>query len=161
MLSCLTGQDNFYPRSPRGERLPTTIHEYFNLIFLSTLPARGATSFSPSLSLKAWNISIHAPREGSDTCCTSGCSTATHFYPRSPRGERRCQSLHDDADTHFYPRSPRGERRWSSVMGSTCTPFLSTLPARGATFTTAALIGDEHIFLSTLPARGATGRQVY
>ena len=34
--------------------------------FLSTLPARGATCFGDSIS-PAWLISIHAPREGSDS----------------------------------------------------------------------------------------------
>ena len=56
--------------------------------FLSTLPARGATAAYADLQ-----------RAG------------PHFYPRSPRGERR-KSLpgidHNRMD--FYPRSPRGER---------------------------------------------------
>ena len=79
--------ENFYPRSPRGERqrYDETGHPY--LVFLSTLPARGATSthshivfWFPFLStlpargatiqegLCQYNnhISIHAPREGSD-----------------------------------------------------------------------------------------------
>ena len=34
-------------------------------------------------------ISIHAPREGSDHGFTSFFSAARYFYPRSPRGERR------------------------------------------------------------------------
>ena len=33
-------------------------------------------------------ISIHAPREGSDTIGCSTKTTSKHFYPRSPRGER-------------------------------------------------------------------------
>ena len=40
-------------------------------------------------SANAFCISIHAPREGSDTvsCAYSGLR-GIHFYPRSPRGER-------------------------------------------------------------------------
>ena len=39
-------------------------------------------------------ISIHAPREGSDRLCLCGRSVASaNFYPRSPRGERLCQSF--------------------------------------------------------------------
>ena len=34
-------------------------------------------------------ISIHAPREGSDTSCGTILPSTTDFYPRSPRGERR------------------------------------------------------------------------
>ena len=60
-----TTKPHFYPRSPRGERRKDAAADELAISFLSTLPARGAT-FSPSLSLKAWNISIHAPREGSD-----------------------------------------------------------------------------------------------
>ena len=56
--------------------------------FLSTLPARGATSAKPEIYLKS-GISIHAPREGSD--------------------------------------------RGTAIRASANTLFLSTLPARGAT----------------------------
>ena len=57
---------DFYPRSPRGERPPEYYINFFtSAIFLSTLPARGATL---DLLLRPWvfGISIHAPREGSD-----------------------------------------------------------------------------------------------
>ena len=101
----------FYPRSPRGERradqggqvfvFPISIHapregsdgvafqgHFLDGVFLSTLPARGATSTASS---------------------TPACSA--HFYPRSPRGERRHQHRqHREFCTDFYPRSPRGER---------------------------------------------------
>ena len=57
---------NFYPRSPRGERpyAPTLLAAAE--LFLSTLPAWGATT--------AQSVT----RTG-----------VTYFYPRSPRGERR------------------------------------------------------------------------
>ena len=100
----------FYPRSPRGERLHhlaainahagISIHApregsdeeldalpYDTFEFLSTLPARGATAQKP-------------------ICSTS----VTHFYPRSPRGERRCPQPTLWHSGNFYPRSPRGER---------------------------------------------------
>ena len=79
--------------------------------FLSTLPARGATharqyrQIIEQISIHApregsdrenilnWlqmlKISIHAPREGSDDVLQSPYLTVYHFYPRSPRGERR------------------------------------------------------------------------
>ena len=37
---------NFYPRSPRGERRPSTQRKKLVARFLSTLPARGATLWS-------------------------------------------------------------------------------------------------------------------
>ena len=124
---------NFYPRSPRGERQIPPAFQIALFIFLSTLPARGATSKSSSfwagilfLSTlpargatwlgRAINgevlISIHAPREGSD-----------HGMPPAPP----CRAT-----------------------------FLSTLPARGATHGAAAAVQQDGQFLSTLPARGAT-----
>ena len=57
---------NFYPRSPRGERLVDRLHHGTQVSrFLSTLPARGATVEISGYGL-IFNISIHAPREGSD-----------------------------------------------------------------------------------------------
>ena len=55
--------------------------------FLSTLPARGATVHGLGL-LGRVRISIHAPREGSDLRLFCALSSAVDFYPRSPRGER-------------------------------------------------------------------------
>ena len=55
--------------------------------FLSTLPARGATHESVH-QYNAWDISIHAPREGSDGQLYGVCPVLQDFYPRSPRGER-------------------------------------------------------------------------
>ena len=129
------GQD-FYPRSPRGER-----PRYSDLC------------------KRLSGISIHAPREGSDVPGLElSCPEIPDFYPRSPRGERPIPTLvanipeilflstlpargatgrhrgRHPVRHHFYPRSPRGERRsaccfWISVKSL----FLSTLPARGAT----------------------------
>ena len=148
---------HFDPRSPRGERrmaapasdmtTDISIHaprggsdtirtciRCFWLIFLSTLPARGATIRARPI-MNFLKISIHAPREGSDRPNRTQPTKTRNFYPRSPRGERL------SAD---------------SGVGNKGV-FLSTLPARGAT------CADVHvdkavIFLSTLPARGATLR---
>ena len=79
-------------------------------LFLSTLPARGATHGAVVFPVGD-GISIHAPREGSDSLINAGGLVRQNFYPRSPRGERL---------------------QAGSMM---CRPltFLSTLPARGAT----------------------------
>ena len=61
---------NFYPRSPRGERPFPSAPLLWGDIFLPALPARGAT-FSTAKS-----------RAGS-----------IDFYPRSPRGERPYKSI--------------------------------------------------------------------
>ena len=125
--------DHFNPRSPHGERLDAS------------------RSF-----VIGRNISIHAPRTGSD-CVRDGIADAgKHFNPRSPHGERL------DAAGFF----------WSGRI------FQSTLPARGATALNGAPVdfaassihaprtGSDRScpvhppyrwqFQSTLPARGAT-----
>ena len=123
----------FNPRSPHGERLT-----YGNVVlnaeaFQSTLPARGATrnvrfalhmaAFQSTLpargatqrsgdSQRAGEISIHAPRTGSDINVEGHDLQITHFNPRSPHGERQC---------------------WH-ILSAKYTAFQSTLPARGATY---------------------------
>ena len=56
---------DFNPRSPHGERLNAVSPEGNLILFQSTLPARGATGRSKMTTLTR-DISIHAPRTGSD-----------------------------------------------------------------------------------------------
>ena len=78
---------NFYPRSPRGERPRGPSLTSPLEVFLSTLPARGATTGKSS-----WR------------------KPSRNFYPRSPRGERPQAEPSMFCSANFYPRSPRGER---------------------------------------------------
>ena len=170
---------NFYPRSPRGER--------------------------PALGPCAWEerrISIHAPRVGSDllnavavlsaegflsTLPAWGATSSTwaafwrpqHFYPRSPRGERRERqarakdgpliSIHaprvgSDAQCgqrqevlrYFYPRSPRGERQLFSSFPLDVLRISIHAPRVGSDSTIQPIPNRPNVFLSTLPAWGAT-----
>ena len=57
---------NFNPRSPWGERLRLMGWQCFALIFQSTLPVGGATEH-PARQALTGEISIHAPRGGSDS----------------------------------------------------------------------------------------------
>ena len=123
-------------------------------------------------------ISIHAPREGSDTLLIWIYLRCLHFNPRSPRGERpqRFVSVYlpkafqstlpargatsvllssENFFQNFNPRSPRGERPQRFVSVYLPKAFQSTLPARGATSVGSGGYG-EWGFQSTLPARGAT-----
>ena len=101
----------FYPRSPRGER-PRSIQRMFSILqnFYPRSP-RGERQWLAEHMDIATEISIHAPREGSDTVTIFYAIYWNHFYPRSPRGERL--------------------RAWDKVRSEFL--FLSTLPARGAT----------------------------
>ena len=125
--------EDFNPRSPRGERRDVFAAQLAPWKFQSTLPARGATvhglsggrterQFQSTLPARGAtaecqvfssnvDISIHAPREGSDSCrhpAPCGCG-------------------------YFNPRSPRGERPKGVFFISARQKFQSTLPARGAT----------------------------
>ena len=60
-----TDSQNFYPRSPRGERQVHHRERRRREEFLSTLPSRGATQFLFAVSRQK-AISIHAPLAGSD-----------------------------------------------------------------------------------------------
>ena len=62
------------------------------------------------------SISIHAPRTGSDALRASARRQVHYFNPRSPHGERR---LAAEATTvrpyYFNPRSPHGERQQTEL----------------------------------------------
>ena len=80
--------ENFYPRSPCGERpeadgIVDVIGE-----FLSTLSLRRATDLF-AISARARLISIHALLAESDHLPASFHPMSLDFYPRSPCGERR------------------------------------------------------------------------
>ena len=128
---------HFNPRSPRGERPREALPSITSSQFQSTLPARGATatrrrhrrhchisihapregsdSYSRELVFLK-QISIHAPREGSDLPLPRQGRNCKHFNPRSPRGERLTLILYTPAKVYFNPRSPRGERHSLSGM---------------------------------------------
>ena len=56
---------DFNPRSPCGERLDQSVNCAIDELFQSTLPVRGATA-TRNLAPYSKDISIHAPRAGSD-----------------------------------------------------------------------------------------------
>ena len=122
--------------------------------FQSTLPARGATLIEENNG-QAIDISIHAPRTGSDTHGSVRCPTIriSIHAPRTGSDHHRRPRIHaparfqstlpargatrDDgrrADPrNFNPRSPHGERPRARVDLEALRQFQSTLPARGAT----------------------------
>ncbi len=65
--------------------------QFHDVVFQSTLPARGATMAADG-SIIIDTISIHAPREGSDSRRQRQSCRLADFNPRSPRGERRERS---------------------------------------------------------------------
>ena len=102
---------DFYPRSPRGERRARHATDRRAALFLSTLPARGATSRQHRPLRALWR----------------------HFYPRSPRGERQMETITNFTEDVFLSTLPaRGATSFTRRRTVDCE-FLSTLPARGAT----------------------------
>ena len=109
MIGVDTGRENFYPRSPCGERLDKQIAQLTEQAFLSTLSLRRATTQmqaafkGPEISIHALlaesdghthymgvyeQISIHALLAESDSSACCGVRRKYNFYPRSPCGER-------------------------------------------------------------------------
>ena len=127
----------------------------YYVIFQSTLPARGATMPLSIISRQDLQISIHAPRTGSDISYAVPIIPSDYFNPRSPHGERHYlpaeyrelvnfnpRSPHGERlermswkqrEGYFNPRSPHGERRHGERRSMQARIFQSTLPARGAT----------------------------
>ena len=102
-------RSDFYPRSPRGERRPPARTTSRGSIFLSTLPARGATRGPCQGRQDDCYFYPRSPRGERPGHYVSKTAWAD-FYPRSPRGERHVRASKSRFDYHFYPRSPRGER---------------------------------------------------
>ena len=150
-------------------------------IFLSTLPARGATVYHRVHQPPKCAISIHAPREGSDKqhdAVHGLCNISIHAPREGSDGGETCAAGSPPAN--FYPRSPRGERLGRVPLGlaypfeiSIHAPregsdqFLVLLTVDKQNFYPRSPRGERPIsrpsakrsngFLSTLPARGATG----
>ena len=82
----------FNPRSPHGERpQPGRMEEPMNYKFQSTLPARGATRRQRKRDVHGDAISIHAPRTGSDGCCSARKAEPRQFQSTLPaRGATLC-----------------------------------------------------------------------
>ncbi len=170
-----TRMDDFYPRSPRGERHFRCSFGSYPSQFLSTLPSRGAT-VTASIILD-WLISIHAPLAGSDLEYILDTSIRISIHAPLAGSDRivhlplirerlfqstlpsRGATCNDDTYwrriKNFYPRSPRGERPLKSTIQFLHRQFLSTLPSRGATWSRTFGLYITG-FLSTLPSRGAT-----
>ena len=101
----------FYPRSPCGERRGLISLYSICSKFLSTLSLRRATAIG-----------------------RRGRAARDNFYPRSPCGERRGRRRRPGPrENYFYPRSPCGER-----------PSKRATPARHPYFYPRSPCGERH-----------------
>ncbi len=87
------------------------------LLFQSTLPVRGATSGSAE-EVYSTEISIHAPRTGSDGFAILVICRVLYFNPRSPYGERHPAQLGQVSLKLFQSTLPvRGATKRKAVFG--------------------------------------------
>ena len=168
---------NFNPRSPHGERRGARDRKCVCEDFNPRSP-HGERHYFVRGDADQREISIHAPRTGSDTRLRRRSQRARIFQSTLPArgatGRLDCFhlllgiSIHaprTGSDRHgqapdgrvgnFNPRSPHGERLTALQTGQIVSAFQSTLPARGATGM-CDVFGACDGFQSTLPARGAT-----
>ena len=148
-------------------------------IFLSTLPARGATIGKPALLEQTAEISIHAPREGSDmplpvrpaapqpflstlpargaTARPAAASTSLMISIHAPReGSDRRPPLPHPIRCWISIHAPReGSDHRRADCGQSAGHFYPRSP-RGERPASRPCWSKQQKFLSTLPARGAT-----
>ena len=125
---------DFYPRSPRGERLYAAASTAAIKPFLSTLPAWGAT---------------HAVRRVH--------GSVENFYPRSPRGERPRSCGQAANNAVFLSTLPAWGATGEGVAVNLGTDVISIhAPRVGSDRPADESEQDALQFLSTLPAWGAT-----
>ena len=152
----LVKQMDFYPRSPRGERLSRNLSGTRLWRYFYPRSPRGERPLTIPAWLNTMAISIHAPLAGSDfrrfsqglydvqflstlpsrgATLLRGCYVFwKRFLSTLPsRGATAGLNKARPPSTNFYPRSPRGERPQSVNTPIPLWAFLSTLPSRGAT----------------------------
>ena len=92
-------------------------------------------------------ISIHAPRGGSDILRQMICTRMVLFQSTLPAGGATYYREHvKGAGKYFNPRSPRGERQPLPIAFQVDEKFQSTLPAGGATSFFAVLLAHKKHF---------------
>ena len=152
----LSDRQHFYPRSPCGERPHILRWDADHLQpFLSTLSLRRATVAYHAMCRLSRFLSTLSLRRATEPDPATD-RIVSHFYPRSPCGERRAvfndlresagisiHALLAESDqrpsgcrsggSYFYPRSPCGERPCHAARCCQRKPFLSTLSLRRAT----------------------------
>ena len=151
MIGVDTGRENFYPRSPCGER-PSQVPTWLGIPNFYPRSPCGERLQAESSTLRSLN-----------------------FYPRSPCGERPPPAPQGESSIkflstlslrratlnqipprrfhyHFYPRSPCGERLVALIVSLLVSTFLSTLSLRRATRTGLTCGDGQNISIHALLA---------
>ena len=119
-------------------------------------PREGSDSQGALVRPGEMQISIHAPREGSDQQDGQDLDAVAISIHAPREGSDGWRRRPPRPARHFYPRSPRGERPPGIWSGSSNDYFYPRSP-RGERPGRCPQPARRSAFLSTLPARGATG----
>ena len=145
----------FYPRSPCGERQPTPGRDDENNVFLSTLSLRRATSgHDTGGRIRQRFLSTLSLRRATCVCWMVPSRLLFLSTLSLRRATGGTESIAAEV-SHFYPRSPCGERQPTPGRDDENNVFLSTLSLRRATKSN-KLAEQKLVFLSTLSLRRAT-----
>ena len=147
----------FNPRSPCGERRELLAAKFGIMIYFNPRSPCGERLSLFCRLIPPVNISIHAPRAGSDRSIWSLGMARENFNPRSPCGERlyTYPGIRRHLP-HFNPRSPCGERpSWERSLDNRIDISIHA-PRAGSDSGFYNMDCMEGIFQSTLPVRGAT-----
>ena len=149
---------DFYPRPPRGGRLPRLSKLAECVLFLSTPSARRATK--PLRSCKGRHcISIHALREEGDLGKRLQHLKVSGGFLSTPSARRATarSSGRAQRERHFYPRPPRGGRLFLMVVSwASLAISIHALREEGDPFTAGWMKAPFHFY--PRPPRG--GRRV-
>ena len=150
--------NNFYPRSPCGERPPYQRYVRFCCADFYPRSPCGERLSALHHILKLFTISIHALLAESDSCTSIGRPKRLYFYPRSPCGERPSDKWQFKRYINISIHALLAESDTIlKVYGYGENKFLSTLSLRRATPQQQQPLSTCQ-FLSTLSLRRATGQ---
>ncbi len=112
---------HFNPRSPHGERLSKEATAvYINEISIHA-PRTGSDVIHSTTGGVQMDISIHAPRTGSDWQRMTRRNIKMVFQSTLPaRGATVYADANKEAQYYFNPRSPHGERRLERYVAERC-----------------------------------------
>ena len=130
-------EDDFNPRSPHGERHPADGHGCRRHTNFNPRSPHGERPTARWFSFYDMDISIHAPRTGSDLQGLLPQAAARDFNPRSPHGERPSRDTAKFPNQDFNPRSPHGERLHNQVAQTQRAQISIHAPRTGSDLTRA------------------------
>ena len=114
---------HFNPRSPHGERLHACLAVVLFRGDISIHAPRTGSDCRSGFHLPLLHISIHAPRTGSDAALPAAYVHGLYFNPRSPHGERPDSFTAGGCRADFNPRSPHGERPGLQIRSASSKHF--------------------------------------